>query len=81
MPYMLFYKQHFYFISNAKLKLEKHQANAKQHTETELLLFENYSHSSSSLSSKNNIIYSEKSKIASVSVSRGLYYYCNHIWK
>ena len=42
------------FISNAKLKLAKNQANAKQHPETELLLFENYSHSSSTFSSKNN---------------------------
>ena len=28
------------FISNARLKLEKNQANAKQHLEAELLLFE-----------------------------------------
>ena len=31
------------FISNARLKLAKNQANAKQHPEAELLLFENYS--------------------------------------
>ena len=48
------------FISNAKLKLAKNQANAKQHPEAELLLLENYSHSSSTLSSKNNRIYSKK---------------------
>ena len=42
------------FTSNVKLKLVKNQANAKQHPEAELLLFENYSHSSSTLSSKNN---------------------------
>ena len=42
------------FISNAWLKSAKSQANAKQHPEVELLLFENYSHSSSTLSSKNN---------------------------
>ena len=42
------------FISNVKLKLVENQANAKQHPETELLLFENYSHSSSKSSSKNN---------------------------
>ena len=34
------------FISNARLKLAKDQANAKQHPEAELLLFESYSHSS-----------------------------------
>ena len=48
------------FISNARLKLIKNQANAKQHLEAELLLFENYSHSSSTLSSKNNRAYSKK---------------------
>ena len=35
------------FISNARLKLAKNEANAKQHPEAELLLFENYSHFSS----------------------------------
>ena len=49
------------FISNARLKLAKNQANAKQHPKTKLLLFENYSHSSSMLS-KNNRTYSKKSK-------------------
>ena len=34
--------------------MEKKQANAKQYPEAELLLFENYSHSSSTLSPKNN---------------------------
>ena len=48
------------FISNARLKLGKNQANAKQHPEAELLLFENYSHSSSMLSSKNDRRYSKK---------------------
>ena len=33
------------FISNAGLKLPKNQADAKQHPEAELLLFENYSYS------------------------------------
>ena len=37
---------------NTKLKLAKNEAKAKQHPETELLLFENYSLSSSMLSSK-----------------------------
>ena len=50
-----------FFISNARLKLAKNQANAKQHPKTKLLLFENYSHSSSMLS-KNNRTYSKKSK-------------------
>ena len=48
------------FISNDRLKLAKKQANAKQHPEAELLLFENYSHSSYTLSSKNNRTYSKK---------------------
>ena len=38
----------------------KDQANSKQHPEVELLLFENYSHSSSTLLSKNNTTYSKK---------------------
>ena len=52
-----FYRQHFY---------RQHQAetgknlNAKQHPEAELLLFENYSHSSSMFSSKNNRTHSKK---------------------
>ena len=48
------------FISNAKLKLLKNQANAQQHPEAELLLFENYSDSSPTLSSKKNGTYSKK---------------------
>ena len=40
------------FISNAGLKLPKNQADVKQHPEAELLLFENYSYSWSTLSSK-----------------------------
>ena len=40
--------------------MAKNQANAKQHPEAELLLFEDYSHSLSKLSSKNNWIYSKK---------------------
>ena len=39
------------FISSTRLKLAKNQANDK-HPKAELLLFENYSHSSSTLSSK-----------------------------
>ena len=37
--------------------MAKSQANAKQHPEAEFLLFENYSHSPSTLSSKNNRTY------------------------
>ena len=48
------------FISNARLKSAKNQANAKQHPEAELFLFENYSHFLSTLSSKNNRTYSKK---------------------
>ena len=48
------------FISNVRLRLAKNQANAKQHPQAELLLFENYSYFSSMLSSKNNKIYSKK---------------------
>ena len=44
---------------NARLKLAKNQANAKQHPETESLLVENYSHPSSMLLSKNNRTYSK----------------------
>ena len=39
-------------MSNTRLKLAKNQANAKQHPEAELLLFENYSLSSSIFSFK-----------------------------
>ena len=40
------------FISNTRLQLAKNQANTKQHLEVKPLLFENYSLSSSTLSSK-----------------------------
>ena len=48
------------FISNARLKLAKNQAKAKQHPEAELLLFENYLFSLSKLSYKNKRRYSQK---------------------
>ena len=55
---------HAFFNSNTKsnssLKLAKSQVTSKQHSEIELLLFENYLHSSSTLSSKNNRAYSKK---------------------
>ena len=53
-----FYKQHFY--NQHQWKLAKNQAKAKQHPEAELLLFENYSLSSSTLSFKNKRRYSKK---------------------
>ena len=58
--YTLFYKQYTLFfisntsISNARLKLAKNRANAKQHPEAEAFLFEIYSHFSPMLSSKTN---------------------------
>ena len=48
------------FISNARLKLVRNQAKAKQHPKAALLLFENYSLSSSMLSSRNNRRYTKK---------------------
>ena len=48
--------------------MAKNQAKAKQHPETELSLFENYPHSSFTLSSKNSRTYSKKSKRTSISV-------------
>ena len=50
------------FISNARLKLAKNQANTKQHPEAKLSLFADYSHSSSTISSK-KIILKNKLKI------------------
>ena len=49
-----------FFIRNARLNLAKNQAKAKQHTEAELLLNENYLPSSSTLSSRSNSRYSKK---------------------
>ena len=48
------------FISNARLKMVKNLANGKQHPEAKILLFEDYSHSSSTLPSKNNGTYSKE---------------------
>ena len=61
MNYMFFFYISNTFTSNARLKLpkKKYQVNAKQHPEAELLLFENYSHSSFTLSFKNNRTYSK----------------------
>ena len=59
-----FYKQHFYKQRQAeigkKLKKKKKKKNAKQHPQVELLLFENYSHFWSMLSSKSDRTYSKK---------------------
>ena len=49
---LLFYKQHFY--KQRQAEISKNETNAKQHTEAELSLFENYLLSSSTFSSKNN---------------------------
>ena len=58
-----------FFISNARVKVGKNQADVKQHPEADLLLFENYSRSSFTLPSKNNRTYSKKiSKRTSASV-------------
>ena len=54
----VFDKQHSY--GQRQVELVKNQANAKQHPEAELLLYENYSHSSSTISSKINRGYSKK---------------------
>ena len=40
--------------------MQKNQANAKQHSVAELLALENYSHSSSTLPTKNNRTYYKK---------------------
>ena len=55
--YAFFYKQYFY--KQRQDEIGNNQANAKQHSQTELLLFENYSNSSSTFSSKSNKIYSK----------------------
>ena len=56
---LYFYKQHFY--NQRQAETGKNQAkNAKQHPEVELLLFENYSLFSFTLSSKSNTKYSNK---------------------
>ena len=57
MPFL--YKQHFYKQHQAEIG-KKNQAKAKQYPETEILLFENYLLSSSTLSAKSNRSYSKK---------------------
>ena len=51
---------HAFFISSAILKLVKNQANSKQHSKLELLLFESYSNSLFTLLPKNNRKYPKK---------------------
>ena len=48
------------FISDARLKLAKNRAKAKQHPQAEFLLFKSYSLFSCTLSSKTNSRYSKK---------------------
>ena len=54
----VFYKQQFYKPHQAEVG--KNQTKARQHSEAELLLFENYVGPSSVISSKTNIRYSKK---------------------
>ena len=54
------------FTSNARLKLAKILAKAKQNLEAELLQFENYSLSSFTFSSKNNEILKNVQKTSAV---------------
>ena len=55
-PHKFSYISNF-FISNSRLKLAENIARAKQQPEAELMLFENYTLSSSTLSSQNNKAY------------------------
>ena len=48
------------FVGNVRVKLAKNQANDKQYPDFKISLFKDYSHSSSTLSSKNNIKYFKK---------------------
>ena len=56
---LFFYKQHIYKQRQDEID-KKIKQLLKQHPEDELLLFENYSHSSSTLSSKYNRAYSKR---------------------
>ena len=56
------------FLSNAKLQLVKNPAKAKQHPEAEILLFENYSFPTPTLSSKNNRRFSKNVQKRQVSL-------------
>ena len=54
LPFPEMFRKVFISISNAKLRLAKNPANATQHPGAEHSVFENYSHSSFTLLSKNN---------------------------
>ena len=64
MMHLEFCNAHFFisntFINNVMLKLAKNQAKARQRPEAELLLFENYSLSLSTVSSRKNRVYTKK---------------------
>ena len=67
MLYTIFFnKQHLY--KQRRTEIGKNQTKVKQHPEPELLLFDNYSFSSSTLSSKNNRGYSKNVKITNTSI-------------
>ena len=53
-----FYKEHFY--KQRQAEIDKKSSKAKQHTEAEVLLFQNYSLFSSTLSPKTNRRYCRK---------------------
>ena len=53
---------HSFFVSNTRLKLAKGHATGTQHPEAELLLFENYLHSSSTLYHLEMIVHILKNK-------------------
>ena len=66
-----------FFVNNTSLKLVKNQAKAKQHPQAEVLLFENYSLSSSILSSKNSKYKLTTGKFTSMLVSIDYMIYYN----
>ena len=52
------------FMCNVELKLAKYQANAKQQPEAEFWLFQNYSHSLSTLSSIRHVSKTQKTGVS-----------------
>ena len=58
--------------------MTKYQANAKQDPDAEFLLFENYSHSSSMLSCKNDRRYSKKKQAKKQACLYSWDYMINH---
>ena len=59
-PNTCFFYKHYFSKQRQTETGKKNQANSKQHSEAELLLFENHSLSSSTLLYKNNRTYSKK---------------------